>query len=98
MRVAIFATLVALLATGCSSLLPNAARVEIEHVSHPMAGPPFGPRNEEDALSQLNILVRWQQSAWYAESGLGYKLEDSGMYGPRLTFTARVGREIRFDR
>jgi len=88
----------ALLLCACAAVKPDSARAEWEHVSHPLAGPPFGPPSEEDALDQLNLMLHWQRGAWFAESGLGYKLADEGMYGPRLTFTSRVGREIRFTK
>ena len=85
--------LLSILCHGCSALRPDALLAELHHVSHPLAGYPFGPSNEEDALSQLNVLLRWHYGDWYAESGCGYKLEDAGVLGPDLTFTARVGKE-----
>lgn len=86
--------LAALLMTGCASL-PDAVRLEWQHVSHPLAGPPFGPTTAEDSLDQLNALAKWQQDGWYYEAGFGWKVTDGGMYGPRLMFTSRIGREIR---
>jgi hypothetical protein len=87
--------LVAMCSAGCA-IAPHSVRAELEHVSHPLAGYPFGPADEEDALSQLNVLLKWhQQRGWYTEAGCGYKLMDEGMHGPRLTFTARIGKEFR---
>lgn len=72
--------------TGCSSL-----QVELEHTSHPFAGPPFGPTSEEDSLNTVNVIARRQTGSVYAEMGLGYKTNDGGFHGPELTFTSRVG-------
>src|SRR5688572_10945934 len=75
--------------TGCSTngvtALPGYSGIEIEHISHPLAGFPFGPANEEDALSHLNGFVGWTKGRMYSEVTLGYSLADSGFYGPRLT-------------
>jgi len=92
----VFTAVAVLSLCGCASLAPDAVRVEWEHISHPLAGPPFGPTTEEDCLDQLNVALHWQNGAWFVESGLGYKLADAGMYGPKLTFTSRVGREFKF--
>lgn len=72
--------------TGCGSY-----RVEWEHVSHPMAGPPFGLASDEDALDTINVIGRKDTGRFYVEAGLGYKLADAGFYGPELTFTSRIG-------
>jgi hypothetical protein len=84
-----FAALLPLL-QGCA----NYGRVELEHVSHPFAGPPFGPRNEEDSLDQLNACLG-MEGDFYLEACSGYVIGNGGFFGPRLTFTARVGK--RFD-
>lgn len=81
--------LLAVALTGCSSV-----RVEWEHVSHPFAGPPFGPQSEEDSLDTLNVITRKEAGRVYIETGLGYKLGDGGFYGPGLTFTSRIGVEL----
>lgn len=74
---------------GCSSV-----RVEHEHVSHPFAGPPFGPLTEEDSLDTVNVIARKEHGRFYIEAGLGYKVNDGGFHGPDLTFTSRVGVEL----
>jgi hypothetical protein len=86
--------LACLLLQGCA-MSPDLVRAEEEHTSHPLAGPPFGSKSEEDSLDALNLIARWNAGAWYAETGLGYRIGDGGFYGPRLTFTSRVGREFR---
>lgn len=83
--------------SGCM-LVPDAARLEVEHVSHPLAGPPFGPANEEDGLSQFNVIGRWQGEQWYIEQGFGLNLEGrngGGFKGPPFTYTGRVGIEFK---
>lgn len=75
--------------SGCTSL-----RAEWEHTSHPFAGEPFGPANEEDVLDTANLIARRQSGRFYTEAGLGWKLADGGFYGPELTFTYRAGVEL----
>lgn len=82
--------------TGCAAL-PDSARVEMEHVSHPLAGWPVSAKDTEDALNQANAILRWQRGRVYVEQGLGYNLKGEnggGFYGPELTYTGRVGFEI----
>ena len=83
---ALMAGLWAMTATGCAGM-----RLEVEHTSHPLAGPPFGERSEEDSLNTVNVIKRIQKGRVYAETGLGYKIGDGGFYGPDLTATVRVG-------
>jgi hypothetical protein len=88
--------LAALALTGCS-LQPTVYRAELEHVSHPLAGAPFGPKNEEDSLGQATIVARWESGRAYVEHGLGYNLkgrDGGGFYGPSLTYVGRVGFEF----
>lgn len=73
--------------SGCTSV-----SVQLEHISHPFAGPPFGPTTEEDSLNQPQVCAAREEQRWYVEHCVGYKLGDGGFYGPRLTYTARVGR------
>jgi hypothetical protein len=90
--------LLSLALSGCS-IAPHTTRIELEHISHPLSGRPFGPRFEEDSLNQLNVLGRWRRGRIYVEQGLGYNLRGrhgGGFYGPGLTYTGRVG--IEFDR
>jgi hypothetical protein len=77
---------------GCASTY----KLEVEHISHPMVGPPFEGADQEDAVTQLVGLAGWGGvgSGPYVEAGLGANLRGSnggGFYGPPLTFTARAG-------
>lgn len=87
--------------TGCAhvpaAVIPTAIRTEIEHVSHPLVGWPISARNNEDALSTVNVVARWTRGSFYVENGLGYKLKDSGFYGPDLTYVGRIGYEWRLQ-
>lgn len=69
----------------------QSVRTEYEHVSHLTAGPPFGPKSEEDSLNQLSVIGRCSNGRAYAEIGIGYQLSDGGFYGPDEIFTGRVG-------
>lgn len=94
-----FATVfpVAVLATGCAAIAPTSARLELEHVSHPLIGWPVD-QQREDGVSQANALLRWQRGRFFVEQGLGYNLEGAnggGFEGPALTYTGRVGVEFR---
>lgn len=84
-----------LLAGGCASVGRVCDEIQIneeyEHVSHPLAGWPFGAKGEEDALHQLNTIGRCTRGRTYVEGAIGYKLTDGGFYGPDLTGTLRVG-------
>jgi hypothetical protein len=85
--------------SGCATFAPDASRIEIEHVSHPLAGYPSGARAEEDGLTQVNALARWKSGRFYVEQGIGYNLkgrDGGGFYGPGLTYTGRVGIEFDF--
>lgn len=84
--------LAALLAglTGCA-VMPDSLYVEGEHTSHPLAGEPFGPRCEEDALTVANVGASWTRGGAYLDAGLGVKLVNHGFYGPPLTFNVRAG-------
>lgn len=72
--------------TGCAGM-----RVELEHTSHPFAGPPFGDRSEEDSLNTLNVVKSYQKGRFYTDVALGKKIGNGGFYGPDLTATVRVG-------
>jgi hypothetical protein len=87
------ALLIALSMTGCA-VMPNSTRLELEHVSHPLAGWPVSANNTEDGLSQVNLIGHWQSGRVYVEQGLGYNLQGEnggGFYGPELTYTGRIG-------
>lgn len=81
-----------LLSAGCTSL-----SAEYQHVSHPLIGPPFGPRGEEDSLDVLNGCAEKAKGKFYAEMCLGYRLRDKGFYGDDFIYTARFGvrKELR---
>lgn len=87
-RISAVAAVIAL--SGCSVLAPTTAVVGLQHVSHPLAGPPFGPRNEEDSLDQLTAGLRWEYGNVVVEQRLGYKYVDGGFYGPKLSYYGSV--------
>lgn len=72
------------------------ATTEIRHISHPTAGPPFGPKTEEDSLNTANACIGVERKGWFFEHCLGYQLGDGGFYGPDLTYDARVGKRFEF--
>lgn len=82
---------------ACTTLAPSSYRVEVEHISHPLAGWPVSANNTEDGLSQANVIARWTHGRVYVENGLGYNLQGrngGGFYGPALTYTGRIGVEF----
>lgn len=85
----------AVMASGCSVMggMCDETRVDLQytHVSHPLAGAPFGPKEEEDALHTLGPMGRCTVGRGYVDLGVGYKLRDAGFYGPELTGTVNVG-------
>lgn len=82
------------LCSGCAELRPNYYKAEIEHVSHPFAGWPFGPAYEEDALTQANVVAVIERGSLSIEQGLGYKIDYGGLgggfEGPYLTYIGRL--------
>lgn len=91
MKGAIVAIL-ALCMTGCATV-----RIEAEHISHPLAGWPFGPCDDEAQITQLNALLHWQKGRWYADAGVGFKVYERSQWdfvGPAMTGTIRVGVEV----
>jgi hypothetical protein len=85
--------MVAMSMTACS-VMPTSARMELEHVSHPLAGWPVSANNTEDALSQVSVIGHWQSGRVYVENGLGWNLQGAdgaGFKGPGLTYTGRIG-------
>lgn len=85
------------LASGCSGLglerMCDQAKISVEytHISHPLAGYPFGPGTEEDAVHTAGPMGRCDMGRAYVEGGLGWKVRDAGFYGPELTGTLNVG-------
>lgn len=88
----IFSILTMLSISGCTSL-----SAEWQHVSHPLLGPPFGPRNEEDSLDVLNGCGERRKENFYVEMCLGYRLRDGGFFGDDFIYTGRFGvrKELR---
>jgi hypothetical protein len=87
--------LVALVLSGCSSAQ---VRIELDHDSHPFDGVPFGPRTEEDSLTQVSGIASWRHGRAYVEVGTGYNLRGrngGGFYGSPWTGTARAGWVIK---
>lgn len=84
--------------SGCSVIggVCDQAQISVEytHVSHPLAGAPFGPRTEEDALHTVGPVGRCDMGRAYVEGGLGYKVRDGGFYGPDLTGSFNVGVKL----
>jgi hypothetical protein len=84
-----------LVLSGCSTIggVCDETRIEARysHVSHPFAGPPFGPKEEEDALDTIGPMGRCTVGRGYVEIGTGWKLGDGGFYGPGLTGTMNIG-------
>lgn len=73
----------------------NSASVELAHTSHPFAGPPFGPTDEEDSLDRVNGCLRKdKRNGVYWEGCIGYKYVDGGFYGPKMTFDGRIGKRF----
>lgn len=83
-------TLAVIQLAGCVAL-PDYAGMDVEHISHPLAGPPFGPTSDEDSLNHIRGFVGWRHGRAFCEVSLGYKLTDGGFYGPRMTANANVG-------
>ena len=77
------------------SCAPARFAVEVEHVSHPFAGWPFGPVDGEAQLTQANALLGWEHGGWYTTTGIGLKLYEKSQrdfVGPDLTGIVRVGK------
>lgn len=84
------------LLAGCS-VLPDRLDLEAEHISHPAVGWPVSPSSDEDGLSQVQVIARWQSGPLYMQHGLGYNLQGrdgGGFYGPGLTYTGRIGVQL----
>lgn len=91
MKILIPLTLIAL--TGCAAM-PDAVGTAHTHVSHPFAGPPFGPSSEEDALQTIDLFARWEHGSAFAELSIGYMPVNNGFYGPPITGGFRFGYAI----
>lgn len=80
---------------GCSVMggVCDEAQVNLQytHISHPLAGWPFGEKSEEDAVHSVGPLARCTRGRGYLEGGVGWKVKESGFYGPELTGTLNVG-------
>lgn len=85
----------AALLSGCASA---GLRIELDHDSHPFDGVPFGPRLEEDSLTQVTAIASWRRGRTYVEVGTGYNLrgrDGGGFYGSPWTGTVRAGYVIK---
>lgn len=97
--------LLALSASGCAvtpgdgfDVQPDVIRVEHMHVSHPLAGPPFGSKDDEEWLDVFQVSFKYDlPGRAYTEFGCGVKLWDSGFYGPREVCTIRTGLQFGND-
>lgn len=81
-----------------SACVAPTLRIEAEHISHPMAGWPVGPADEEAQITQMSALLHWQRGPWYASVGVGVKVYEKTPWdfvGPDMTGTVRIGREFR---
>lgn len=79
----------------CSMLIVLSAcstvSAEWQHISHPLLGPPFGPRNEEDTLDVLQVCGERTHGKFFIEMCLGHRLVDGGFYGDNFIYTGRFG-------
>lgn len=76
---------------GCSALVPDEIRpLSLSHVSHPSAGYPTGPANEEDTLDTLGSAIVHKWGHWHIYNRLAFKLRDGGVYGPDLVYQGQV--------
>lgn len=91
----ILATAIMAVVTGCASTGGicdgKQLAAETSHTSHVSAGPPIGPKEEEDSLDTIGLVGRCTRGHVYVETGLGYKFREGGFYGPEDIFTIRVG-------
>ena len=92
---ALASALLALSSSGCTSVrsVCDESRVDFQytHVSHPFAGWPFGPEDEEDAVHTIGPVARCTVGRGYVDLGAGRKITESGFYGPNLTGTVNIG-------
>ncbi len=97
----LYQTIVALLVfsfAACTHLTAS-----VQHTSHPLAGYPVGPANQEDTLDLAKVCAKaeYRQGVrllWYVENCLGYKLRDGGFHGPSLTYQGEAGIQYRIGR
>lgn len=84
--------------SACSTLAPDALRVEVAHESHATVGSlNCHAHCAEDALSTVNLLLKWKRGPLTLEAGEGFNLQGvngGGFYGPREVFSARAGYEF----
>jgi|SRR5579863_8141341 len=83
-----------------ADILPDTAKLEIEHVSH--ATQHFGPNPHEYGINAASVVLRWQLSSRFTlDLAEGMILSDcrvrydehicGSFYGPREVFSARLG-------
>lgn len=88
--------LIAFALSGCTSLQPDASRIDWLHVSHPTVGPPFGDKTAEDSINAIEGMLLWRRQGSFVDAGLAWQVGDGGFYGLDLIFSSRVGREFTF--
>lgn len=100
MKKLILIAAIAAVSPACSILTPDYGKIEpVDHISHLLKGEPFGPRTEEDTITQSNILAGWERPFGprsYIEIGVGWMWKDRGFTGGPFTATARAGKKICF--
>lgn len=87
--------LAALALSGCS-ILPAPEYVSgcTTHVSHPLRGQPFGPKEEEDSLNTVGACTHWERGRVTIDMGLGYSYTDSGFYGDDFVYQGTIGYKL----
>lgn len=86
-----------LLLSGCVLTAPQHVAAEWHHASFPLAGQPFGPKEEEDALDTLGLAARWEFGRVYFDAGLGHRVRDAGFSNDRnstLVYSGKVGFKL----
>ena len=96
-----FMILLSLALTGCA-LEPNSIRVEAEHTSH--ISQHFVSPDINAGFDALMVVAHWEGHGLFLDVGDGINLSPhepalepvyGGLVGPRETFVARAGYEIR---
>lgn len=89
----------ALALVGCSTVAPTHAVGGVQHISHPLAGWPFGPVTEEDTLDQVCGGLLWVRERpnggeVIIDQRLCQKLRDGGFFGPKLSYYGSIDYRI----
>jgi hypothetical protein len=81
------------LCTGCA-LKPTVVRTQLAHYSHLSET----RKSEEDGLSVLEVVARWEKGPAFIELGEGVNLKGrngGGFYGPVEVTSFKLGWEFR---